>query len=308
MECRPRRSADARSGARSAPAAAGTPPRIHRRCAARCRRRCHSSPRRATPRLASARPRNSSGRRRPAVPRAARAGRAARRPRRRDNSAFPARWAAGWWRAGNSRDETGLGDRGVDGFRGVIRAEVPVGEARALRRQMRERRHDDGRIRAADAIRHGHQVSSPTSLRIRGLVIDSSSYKRVPVRRIGDALEQVNGRQAARDDAMARREPHRPRGVMKWPPSVVSSASAGSSALGVEILRAPRTGRRPGRTTCVPAPSGRRTAARRWACAPIRPRPAGPAAGSAATCRCRAGRTAVRACRAAAAANVRAAI
>src|SRR4029079_13549367 len=69
------------------------------------------------------------------------------------------------WLAGGAQEifavEARFGDGRIDGLRGVVRATVPVGEPRARRRQVRERRHHDRRVRSAHAIRDRYQVQLP---------------------------------------------------------------------------------------------------------------------------------------------------
>ena len=55
----------------------------------------------------------------------------------------------------------------------------------------------------------GHQVQLAELVADARIRHGFELVQRVPVRRIRDPLEEVNRRQPARDDAMARREPHR---------------------------------------------------------------------------------------------------
>ena len=149
-----------------------------------------------------------------------------------------------------------------------------------------------------DAVGDRHQVQLAELVADARIGPGFELVERVPVGRIRDPLEQVNRRQPARDDAMARREPHRPRGVADfhhpWFPAGVSDVIHARR----RGIAARRRGRRPGRTTCARGPIGHRKVGAvlglriQWSAA-LRVR----AAGSAATCRCRADRTGVRACR-----------
>ena len=199
--------------------------------------------------------------------------------------------------------KTRFGDGGVDGFGGVVRAEMPVGEARALRRKMRERRHDHGRVGSADAVGDRHQ------LQLAELRCGCADWSWIRARRARpsrpDPRPARTGESSAagsrRCDGTARTSPP-VRCIVMCAPSLASLASAALIHARRRGIAARRRGRRPGRTTCVRAPSGRRKGGallglRTQSSAALRIR----AAGSAATCRCRAGRRDVRACPAAAA-------
>ncbi len=155
--------------------------------------------------------------------------------------------------------ESGLGNRGIEGFRGVVRAVVSVGEAGSLRCQVRERRHHHRGVRAAHPIRHRYQREFADFIADARIRHRFELVERLPVGRIRHTLEQMNRGEAARDDALAGREPYRAHGVKWWP-----SVAPASAAL-IHVLRrdtvARCTGRRPGRTTFVRALSDRQIAA-----------------------------------------------
>src|SRR3990170_1177973 len=100
---------------------------------------------------------------------------------------------------------------------------------------MRERRHHDRRVGTADTISDWYEVQLAQLIADTGIGEGFELVQRIPVGRIRDALEQMDRRQTARDDAMTRREPHRLRGDMRnadgHPWCCLTSA-----ALGVEVL------------------------------------------------------------------------
>jgi hypothetical protein len=97
----------------------------------------------------------------------------------------------------------GFGNGGVERPARVEHAEAAIGEAAAVRRQVRERRHDRAGAGAADPVFRSDKVESahliPQS--IIGHALDLED--RLEIGRISDPLEQVDWWEAARDDPVA---------------------------------------------------------------------------------------------------------
>ena len=97
----------------------------------------------------------------------------------------------------------GFGDRRVESPASIEHTEAAIREPAAVRRQMRECRHDRAGARAADPVFRMHKAESAYLLPqpIIGHALDLED--RFKVGRISDPLKQVNRREAARDDPIA---------------------------------------------------------------------------------------------------------
>src|ERR1700684_3186129 len=95
---------------------------------------------------------------------------------------------------------TRLRDRGVETRRRVERAERVVGKAAAIGIQVCEGRHDDGRTGPEDAVLLWHELDLPYLIAQPGIRQRFEPVERLPILRTRDALEEVDGRKAARNN------------------------------------------------------------------------------------------------------------